>query len=213
MTYLRFQYVILQPPRHSVSYGGSEARLAKNIFVVRSWDAQDPPREPLAIREDLAGNIAWHTISQQPLSEPRIESISLHVDVLERWQRGWIKWHEQHASPDDDDCIYGELPGDDDVYHSEGSSSKGEEQDDENDDGELSYCCDTDRSKRGLPLVIEAFNKEYTTIHDYVSTLHPTSGESESLVVDVANLDYLSIMDQKRFPRSGYTGTRFRLRA
>ncbi|KAL0766059.1 hypothetical protein CaCOL14_011257 [Colletotrichum acutatum] len=155
------------------SYGGSEARLAKNIFVVRSWDAQDPPREPLAIREDLAGNIAWHTISQQPLSEPRIESISLHVDVLERWQRGWIKWHEQHASPDDDDCIYGELPGDDDVYHSEGSSSKGEEQDDENDDGELSYCCDTDRSKRGLPLVIEAFNKEYTTIHDYVSTLHP----------------------------------------
>lgn len=33
-----------------------------------------------------------------------------------------------------------------------------------------------------------------------------TSEESESLVVDVVTLDYLSIMDEKRFLRSRYTG-------
>lgn len=62
--------------------------------------------------------------------------------------------------------LYAEL-SDDDLYKSEGSSSKEEE--DDYCEGELLRCRDTDRPKRALTLVIEAPDKEYTMIHDYVS--------------------------------------------
>ncbi|KAK1673083.1 hypothetical protein BDP55DRAFT_634319 [Colletotrichum godetiae] len=116
---------------------------------------------------------------------------------------------------------------DDDLSKSEGSSSEGEKKDDDDDSGggELSRCCDTDRPKRAYPLIIKASNAEYITVHDYVSVLHPwlmglrqdiaqadnlmgerTPEESESLVVDITTLDYLRIMNEKRFLRSRYTG-------
>ncbi|GKT59086.1 hypothetical protein ColTof4_12622 [Colletotrichum tofieldiae] len=200
--------------------------LAESIFIVWSWDTQDPPREPF-VTWDLTGNIAWHAISQESLAEPKIKSISVHVDVLERWQREWTEWHKRHASPDDDNCIFGELP-DNDLYKSEGSSSEGEEEEydgDDSDEGELLRCCNTDRPKRALPLVMEASNTEYITIHDYVSALHPwlmglrqditradnllgdrKPKEYEHLVVDITSPHYLRIMDEKRFLGLRYTG-------
>ncbi|KXH46142.1 hypothetical protein CSAL01_13154 [Colletotrichum salicis] len=67
--------------------------------------------------------------------------------------------------------------------------------------------------------------QKYITIHDYVSALHPwlmelrqdiaradnlmgerTPEESESLLMDITNLDYSRIMDEKRFLRSRYIG-------
>lgn len=62
------------------------------------------------------------------------------------------------------------------LYKSEGSSSSSsssEEGEVEDEEGELLCCCGSDRPKRALPLVIEASNKEYITIHDYVLTLRP----------------------------------------
>lgn len=88
------------------SYEGSKAQWWR---ASPSWEAgrsKTAPRKPLTTREDLTCNIAWHTVSQQPLAEPKVKSISVHVDGLERWQRKWIEWNERHASPDDDDCIY-----------------------------------------------------------------------------------------------------------
>lgn len=57
--------------------------LAESIFVVWNWDTQDPPREPFAT-QNLTGNISWHAISQESLTEPKIKTISVHVDVLKR---------------------------------------------------------------------------------------------------------------------------------
>lgn len=76
------------------------------------------------------------------------------------------------------------------------------------------------------PLVIEASNTEYTTIHDYVSALHPwlmglrqditradnmmgdkKPDEYEHLAVDTTKPQYLSIMYEKRF---SVTDTRVR---
>ncbi|KAF4836348.1 hypothetical protein CGCTS75_v001999 [Colletotrichum tropicale] len=121
---------------------------------MRNWDTQDPPRGPFAT-QDLTGNISWHAISQESLTEPKIKT-----------------WHLRHASPDDDYCVYGELL-DDLLYGSECSSSEGAEENDGGDEGELLRCCDTDRPKRALPFVIEASNTESITIHDYISALHP----------------------------------------
>ncbi|KAK2780319.1 hypothetical protein CKAH01_00263 [Colletotrichum kahawae] len=100
----------------------------------------------------------------------------------------------------------------------EGSSSEGEEEEDDDYEGELLHCCDTDRPKRALPLVIEASNTEYITIHDYVSAPHPwllglrldfkradnmlgnrKPEEYQHLVMDVSNPQHLGIMDEKRF--------------
>ncbi|KAK1847554.1 hypothetical protein CCHR01_09833 [Colletotrichum chrysophilum] len=172
---------------------------------------------------DLRGNISWHVISQESLTEPKIKTISVHVDVLKRWQGEWIQWNLQHASPDDDDddCVYGELL-DELLHESECSSSEG---DDDSNEGELLRCCATDRPKRALLLVIETSNTEYITIYDYVSALHlwlmgtrqditradnmigdRKPEEYEHLVVDITNPQYLSIMYVKRFLGCRYTG-------
>ncbi|KAF5526494.1 hypothetical protein CGCA056_v002950 [Colletotrichum aenigma] len=186
--------------------------LAESIFVVWNWDTQDPPREPFAT-QNLTGNISWHAISQESLTEPKIKTISGE----------WIEWHLRHASPGDDDCVYGELL-DDLHYESECSSSEGAEEDDNGDEVELLRCCDTDQPKRALPLVIEASNTESITIHDYVSALHPwliglrqdiaradnmmgdrKSEEYEHLVVYITNPQDLSIMDERRLLGCRYT--------
>ncbi|KAL0939602.1 uncharacterized protein CTRU02_206212 [Colletotrichum truncatum] len=196
--------------------------LEESIFVVQNWDTRNPPREPYATR-DSAGNLTWHAISQASLAEPKIKSISIHVDVLERWQREWIEWHERHASPEDDHCIFGELP-DDELYKSEGDDEEDEDDDDDS-EGELLRCCDTERPKRALPLGIKASNMRYITIHDYISTLHPwlmglrediakadnllgdrKPEEYENLVVDISNPHCLTVMDDKRFLGTRYTG-------
>ncbi|KAF0330905.1 hypothetical protein GQ607_001774 [Colletotrichum asianum] len=192
--------------------------LSESLFVVRDWDAQDPPHE-LFTTQNLTGNILWHAISQEALTEPRIKTTSVHADVSKRWQSEWIEWHFN-----DDDCVYGELL-DDLHYESECSSSEGDEENDDGDEGELLRCCDTDRPKQALSLVIEASNMEYITIHAYVSALHPwlmrlrqditradnmlgdrKPEEYEHLVVDVTNPQYLSIIDEKRFLGYRYTG-------
>ncbi|KAJ0311674.1 hypothetical protein Brms1b_008120 [Colletotrichum noveboracense] len=126
--------------------------------------------------------------------------------------------------PDDDDCVYGELL-DDLHYESECSSSEGDEEDDDGDEGELLRCSDTDRPKQALPLVIETSNIECITINDYVSALHPwlmdlrqditradnmlgdrKPEEYEHLMLDITNPKYLSIMDEKRFLGYRYRG-------
>ncbi|KAF4847016.1 hypothetical protein CGCSCA4_v005810 [Colletotrichum siamense] len=133
-------------------------------------------------------------------------------------------WDTQDPPPGDDDCVYGELL-DDLHYESECSSSEGDEEGDNGREGELLRCCDTDRPKQALPLVIEASNMEYISIHDYESALHPwlmglrqeitradnmlgdrKPEEYEHLEVDTTNPQNLSIMDEKRFLGYRYTG-------
>ncbi|KAF4482279.1 hypothetical protein CGGC5_v009480 [Colletotrichum fructicola Nara gc5] len=183
----------------------------------------NPPHE-LFTTQNLIGNISWHAISHEALTEPKIKTISFHADVSKRWQGEWIEWHLRHASPDDDDCVYGELL-DDLHYESECSSSEGDEEDDDGDEGELLRCSDTDRPKQALPLVIETSNIECITINDYVSALHPwlmdlrqditradnmlgdrKPEEYEHLMLDITNPKYLSIMDEKRFLGYRYRG-------
>nr|XP_036574414.1 uncharacterized protein CTRU02_15636 [Colletotrichum truncatum]KAF6780842.1 hypothetical protein CTRU02_15636 [Colletotrichum truncatum] len=131
-------------------------------------------RFPGSLAESIfVATLLGTTFHRSRLLNPKSNLLAKKIDVLERWQREWIEWHERHASPDNDNCVFGELP-DNDIPTSESSSNEGKEKEDvHSDEGELLRCCGTDRPKRALPLVIEASNTEYITIDDYVSALHP----------------------------------------
>ncbi|KAF6803403.1 hypothetical protein CSOJ01_10924 [Colletotrichum sojae] len=139
--------------------------LPDNVSVTRDWRNRESPREPLAF-QDSAGNIAsWHPVAQAPLTEPKVGSVTVRVDVLERWQDEWLERHERHAHPGDKNSVFGEL--DTELY-----GESGEE--DEYEGPQLQRCCNTDRPRRAPRLVVKPSSAEgYVAVRDYISTVHP----------------------------------------
>ncbi|GKT51194.1 uncharacterized protein ColSpa_11375 [Colletotrichum spaethianum] len=83
--------------------------LSDHVSVVQDWRNRESSREPFA-HQDSAGNITRrHPIAQAPLTEPKVGSVTVRVDVLELWQDQWLERHERHADPGDKDNIFGEL--------------------------------------------------------------------------------------------------------
>ncbi|KAJ9134687.1 hypothetical protein NKR19_g8550 [Coniochaeta hoffmannii] len=67
-----------------------------------------PPDEPY-YQPALSGNGAgaadsgsgsWPPISQEALVEPKVSSIIVDVDELDRWEQHWLDAHEGHYHPD-----------------------------------------------------------------------------------------------------------------
>ncbi|KAF6817711.1 hypothetical protein CMUS01_12042 [Colletotrichum musicola] len=141
--------------------------LPDNVSVTRDWRNRESPREPFA-HHDSEGNITrWHPVAQAPLTEPKVGSVTVSVDVLERWQDQWLERHERHAHPGDTNNVFGEL--DAELY--EESGEEGSEDEDEG--PQLLRCCNTDRPRRAPRLVVKPSSTEgYVTVRDHISTVH-----------------------------------------
>jgi hypothetical protein len=75
-----------------------------------SPDSLEPYFQPIT-----GGAGTWHAVSQSPLTEPKVSSITVAVYDLELWEDLWLEEHEQHSSPDGGDedepsALYGALP-------------------------------------------------------------------------------------------------------
>jgi hypothetical protein len=120
-----------------------------------------------ATADDHAGT--WHPASKSPLTEPKISSVVVKVSLLEDWENDWLDWHRGHVELDvenEDESMVriGELPDFDPEKDEEGPKH-------------LLRCCESERP-RGKDVTIEVkaglhSEEDFTTIHDYVSTVHP----------------------------------------
>lgn len=192
--------------------------LSDCVFVVQDWRNLKSPREAL-VRKDAAGNMAgWHPVADAPLTDPKIGSITVEIDKLEQWEEQWLERHERHADPGDKNCVFGELP----------EFSGLQPEDDDDDEGpHLLRCCGTDRPVGARPMVIWPLDatKDYVTVHDYISALHPwlmglrgdfaradnvwddrKPADYERLVVDYSEPAHLTMMDEERYLASARPG-------
>lgn len=119
--------------------------LSTSLFVLdKQWEV-DGPSEPYFRR--TSSGTTWHPVSQEPVTKPKVSSITVEVRDLEWWQVDWEEYHRE-----DDEAVYGE---DEDGYDV------------------LLECCDEKRPPEPPKLVVKASDKPYVTIHDYVSAVHP----------------------------------------
>lgn len=132
-----------------------------SVFVLDADINPDAPRDPYFQRADPDEAI-WHPISREPLTEPKISSVLVTVDDLEDFPGFWLDGHEPHADPNSDDCVFGRSGAD----GPEGA---------EDGDGELELlrCCGTELPRDIPPLLVEATQGPYVTVHDYVTAVHP----------------------------------------
>ncbi|KAH7251140.1 hypothetical protein BKA59DRAFT_524143 [Fusarium tricinctum] len=124
--------------------------LETNLFVLE--DSSDPygSRQPYA-QQIRTNGISWHSVSSLPLTNPMISSINVCCSELEEWPENWASLVHQHANPDMETCIFGEVDG----------------------RRKLINCCGEDRPKHHEPLLVTVSSQLYVTIHDYVTAVHP----------------------------------------
>jgi hypothetical protein len=94
----------------------------------------------------------WHALAQKPYTEPKVSSINVSVTQIDDWEDQWRELHLGCTDPPSDD--------------------EGEDEDGENYDFP-SGCCEEQRPHpQDMTLVVKA-SKEFVTIYDYVSAVHP----------------------------------------
>jgi hypothetical protein len=97
---------------------------------------------------------AWHPVSQLPVSEPRVASITVRVSELQDWEGNWEDVHCEHVAGEEVG-IEGEAGGD--------------------------QCCGTARpvGMRDVSVVVtgtgggDGGGGGFVTVHDYVTVVHP----------------------------------------
>jgi hypothetical protein len=125
------------------------------------------PTEPYG--DQTASTTIWHPISQSPLTDPKVSSVIVHIEIVEDWEYQWLEFHRSCHDPDengedDDEFLFGDLPD----YDADS---------DEEDEVHLLRCCRADRPrKKGQTLLVKA-TSEFLTIHDYLSVVHPWLSE------------------------------------
>ncbi|KFZ08767.1 hypothetical protein V501_05828 [Pseudogymnoascus sp. VKM F-4519 (FW-2642)] len=137
-------------------------------FISVMKDAESPDSLEPYFKQTSDGVGVWHLVSQMPLTEPKVSSITVSVDDLNVWEDYWVEGHEEHSSPGgsgEPSARYGELP---DL----GSEDEGEEGSNDH----LLICCDEVRPRgKAAKLVVKpaAGENGFITVHDYVSAVHP----------------------------------------
>lgn len=99
-----------------------------------------------------------------------MSSISITLSALNDWEEAWLIDHE-HADLDDANCVY---------KHVEGRMN-------------LMRCCGEDCPTNLAPFVVQASDKPYVTIHDFVLAVHLTHGSP---------LGYIGVHEHLRRPTS-----------
>lgn len=119
----------------------------------------------------------YHPISELPISEPKVSSITVRVRELEDWEENWLTVHWKHSEPDAPpdafpDAKWGEL--------SVGGSSDADDEVEYDGEPDLLRCCGQDRPRhKNAKLTIKpskAWDGQdggFVTVHDYVSAVHP----------------------------------------
>jgi hypothetical protein len=161
--------------------------------MAHRWISPDlPPDEPY-YQPALSGNSAagsWHPISKDALVEPKVSSIIVAVDDLDRWEEHWLEAHEGHYHPDyplkgsgwknldPTQTRIGPLPGADPDDPTGGWHMETGLYADENGEytGHLLMCCGVERplkSAERFRFVVEARGEHgFLTVHDYVDQVH-----------------------------------------
>lgn len=111
------------PSFESLRSAGNHARFVRDMSRL-FWTLNGPLETSFRVLEDeyspdlgreayfrqtVAGT-SWHPISQLPITEPGVSSITVRVYQLGKWEDDWFEYHERHADPDDPECVYGSLP-------------------------------------------------------------------------------------------------------
>ncbi|ORY10360.1 hypothetical protein BCR34DRAFT_602198 [Clohesyomyces aquaticus] len=125
----------------------------------------DPNKPMVPYCVETTPSPKWSPISQSPLTEPKISSITVHVRQLDDWEENWLDIHQGHASPGP---------------HFEGSgafrfgelSDYNSDSDEEGPDN-LLRCCGIDRLRKKKQSLLVKATGEFLTIHDFVSAVHP----------------------------------------
>ncbi|KAJ4144213.1 hypothetical protein LMH87_003103 [Akanthomyces muscarius] len=117
------------------------------------------------------GNGTWHEIAFLPLTQPKVSSINAYVPMLDEYEGNWVAWHRDHEEAeyvanwnlDDHTRPYGKQEED---CTSETDSFI----------GYIASCCGQNRPEYKARLTVQvkpAAGKEFVTIHDYLSVVHP----------------------------------------
>lgn len=135
------------------------------------WNLQSPLETAISVMEGKyyvadaerepyfnADTVGWHSISRSFVSEPKISSVTVSIDLLRSYADNWEEFHRGDSEPDWDNdpsrVIWGLLLG----FESMGVR--------------LLKCCGEERPNMSSSLRVRA-SGEFLTIHDYVSQLHP----------------------------------------
>jgi hypothetical protein len=140
--------------------------LTSAISVMK--DSHSPESLEPYFQQTVNGGI-WHPVSQLPVSEPSVSSITVCVYKLEMWEYDWMQNHREHSDSDIRVCYraervrYGAL----DNRKSDSDLDKSEH---------LLECCGLPRPQNKDSKIIvrpTESGEGFITIHDYLSTVHP----------------------------------------
>ena len=124
------------------------------------------PNAPTAPYGDMTtSSPKWSAVSQSPLTEPKVSSVTVNLEQLNDWEDTWLDFHCGHAEPDElcadnDEVRFGEL------------SDISSDEDDEGADA-LLRCCGGNRPRKKKASLFIRASGEFITIHDFVSAVHP----------------------------------------
>jgi hypothetical protein len=117
-------------------------------------------------QQDAGGSSSgtWHVVSQSPLTEPKVSSITVSVYDLDHWEQDWLERHREHVEPSRQ---YETL---DDGDARMRMTEDGWEMD--SDQEYLLICCNQERpTGKAVKLVVKpSAGNEFVTIHDYLSS-------------------------------------------
>lgn len=157
-TYRQAQQLVRHTEATRRLFWSIQGPLETHVFVLEDFTEPESTREPYL--QQSPDGTRWHDISQEPLTEPRVSSVTVGVYQLAMWEEDWLEWH-RHAYPGEEGCVYEEV-------------DEGDEDEDGGYEGQkLVRCCGTDRPKETPPLVVRASEHPYVTVHDYLTAVHP----------------------------------------
>ncbi|KAI0400816.1 hypothetical protein F4802DRAFT_583666 [Xylaria palmicola] len=148
------------------------------------WIMSRGALKPYAQETDES-NPTWHPISQCPLTEPKVSSITVQVYELDHWEDDWLNLHTRHRDdPEPGEPLsgegfhYGPLTDYDPEVDGPGLS--------EEHPVHLVECCGEPRPRgKTLEVVVQPSpGNAFVTIHDWLSTLHPRLLEARDDIID-----------------------------
>lgn len=161
---------ILQTPDARRIFWSLDGPLSTSIQVME--DSSNPDSLEPYFRQTTGGT-SLHPISELPLTDPKISSVTVHVYDFDRWEEEWEELHNGHVDLD------GAVPYpyyNDNDFETQPLSDDESEEDDEGPQHTLLKCCGLKRpSGKAHTLVVKptVSGKNFITVHDYLSAVHP----------------------------------------